>query len=259
MKKNYEFLIIAIIVIAFIGSVFIYKGAHANIVLKSPGPITLNGFQYGKDFNVIEPYSLTIKNIKVIRLPKKEIKNNKRTYGTFYSLNCDVYVNSKGKKISFHFKGTNNVYYKPESNNSLLPFENGTISCYDGACYDIKSKKALDNYLFLIAPDFSFANLLMNPPGKKGFALNDFFQILDGKWACIIPLYQPDLYNNSKTKNIAITKETKAYFFENGIKGEDFRKVAKEGPIPEFLRKQLGRTPTKEEVMSYIKSKLSQP
>lgn len=258
MKKSYKVLIIAIVVVAFIGGVFIYKNAHSNMVLKSPGPLTLSGFQYGKDFSIIEPCTLTIKNIKVIGLPKKEIKNNKTTYATFYSLNCDVYINSKDKKISFHFKGTNDVYHKIENNNASF-FKNGIVSSFNGTCYDIKSKKVLNNYLFLVAPDFSFANLLINPPNKKGFASIDFLQIVDGKWVHVMPLNQSDLYNNPKTKNIALTGETKAYFFENEFKGEDFRKVAKEGPIREFLRKRLGRFPTQEEVMNYIESKLSKP
>ncbi len=251
--KTKKMLVVAVI-IAAIGIGFIFKfsqGAKSDVVVfKSAAPVTVSGFEYSiPQISLITPSSVTFSNIKITELRKTIVKNGVKRIDKFYSVVCDVNLRLGNESKNFLFKGVTERYFKPGSGIKNYILDNPSPELISGTCYDPKTNKPDNRYDLLIAPDFSFASLVVNKSGK-GFALNGFYQIANGKW---IYVALPSAVNASEYDG------EKFFFFENGISSDSFIRAAKEGPIVSFLKNKLGRSPTQSEIKDYIMEKLSNP
>jgi len=134
MKKN--ILITLIIVAAIIGGALIMKNVYSGGVnpVKIPKDITLNGFQYDKDYNFVAPATITFKNIKVEALPTKIKKEGKTEVGKFYSIKAEVTVETKGKVLNFNCKASTSDLFTPQKSNGEI-MSNLMIETMNGLCY----------------------------------------------------------------------------------------------------------------------------
>ena len=247
MKKN--ILVVIIIIAAIIGGALIIKNVYSGGVapVKMPKDIALNGFQYDKDYNFIAPATITFKNIKVEAIPTKIKKEGKTEAGKFYSIKAEVTVETRNKTLNFNYSASTSELFTPQKSNGEIMSSKIMIKTIDGMCYKEVNGKAQNTfgnsfYALTVAPDFSFANFIISNKDKP-VTVNGFFRVVKGKFVDVAPIKNMD--------------NVKAFFFENGITAEDYKKVAEEGPIIKYLEKKLGHHPTQKEIENYIKEELN--
>ena len=255
IKKRWIYILVFVVALVDILIFFSAKNSNGGIVVfKMKGPIKIDGFGYTPSLKCssYEPSKISFSDITILQLPKKVKDNNGvEKSSIFYSLSCKVNLSDGSRKIQFLFKGTGDQFFKPDDNkqsmNNLI-LRYGNIEMFEGGCYSVDTEKPVNNYDFLIAPDFSSATFLVNPSGQASFRFNSFFQIANRKLISGISLLKL-----SPDSNL----DTKVFFFENGVTYRQYISAIRKGPIPEMLRKKLGRYPTNEEIIDYIRQQLN--
>ncbi len=254
MRKS---VIIIIIIAGIVSGFFIVKNIYSGGLSAPvfPHTIKLSGFQYDKDFNAISNAEITFKNIEIQALPADTSVNGEKKTEPFYSISCDVVVNTGKEEIPLHFKGSSRYLIKPEKINTELTLAQ-VQTLISGAFLKEENGKAkmIGDYYLDIAPDFSFADFLITKNGT-GSMIYSYIQITNHNWIGVIPLRQ---FSHGETSDMN-AGNVEAFFFSDAVTPAEYKKAADEGSFVTVMEKKLGRHPTGKEVEEYIKEKLSRP